>query len=1069
LIENYSGARYKAPILRNIIPRIHLLSYLKKRLDRKVFLIVGGAGQGKSSLAADFLTCNRFQHTWLNLTEKEQDPELLMDFIGSGLTQNLSRKNALPAQPPLLDALLSLAREQTEGDHFIVFDNFQRVNSSREIMEQFEKLIAFLPDRLHLIILSREYPRFSLTKLRIERNLVELRGDDLAFTEKEIHTLMQSQCQINLDRVKMAGIAGVCEGWVTALVSLIELLDSRPETERNHLIETFIEQRKSVALDFFIEEEIFNPLSEMEKEVLTRLAGYTSIQALLATRLVGEDGLAVLKSLIERNILLKWMDESLTIFSFHPLFTTFLVEKFQALPAKEQTELHRRAAFYFQDYGDHAEAIHHFILGGEYDKARDVFQEKAEDSLEQHEYDKIHELLTAFPEDFRNQSPILLYYHTIITNLIQPSLSRKTLRELVSVFKDRGDINREARIYSVLLANYIFYQGNREAVEELLELAQSCVDRSGSSLDTDKKELLVTLISLGSWWTKPELDDAFKVALRAEETSCRVRNQEVLILANLVIARIHIDRGEFQQAKEILNKTEKLLLRNPVYRQYDALLRFYLGDTYFYLGEVQHAIDQVKQGWLQTYPGFAFCKYLKLNQVLYTLYLPETKTAESILEELDSEEIGENLYIRYYSIYLLHMLSAYRKGNRHRAEYYCNRLQEPENKQLLQTDYPYSTIALTEVLYFLGHTDEAVRLLKKLIIDAPPDRYPYPCATALALLGLLHNELNQKEDSVGFFTRMGEILDQKGYRNLDICSVRLLERIAEVSELPQFREFTRLKKVETEFLAAPSATVLYIQTLGEFNILVRGKVIPKSILSRQQKVLDLLKLLVVHRQSGILKETLYDLFWPGYLAKSCRDNLNTIIYRLRKILGDENSLILTEGNLVRLNGEICTVDVDHFLGYIKECGQPQNSKTDRPLAMACYSKAEELYRGDFLQNDLYYDDIRDYRENLKNMYIQLLFNITIINLDDGKHEEALVLAKKLVQKDPLCETAYRLLMIASILVGNRSEVPRIVEKLNKALHNYYGIEADPKTIALKEKLLKGLIPEASLWQSEVLI
>jgi len=1068
LEENYSGTRYKAPTLRHIIPRTHLLSYLKKRKDRKVFLIVGGAGQGKSTLAADFLARNRLQYTWINLTDKEQDPKFLLECIGRGLAQNVSGKNALPAQDPLPAALLNLVREQTKGDHFIVFDNFQRVNSSREIGEQFEQFIAFLPDRLHLIILSREYPRFSLTKLRIERNLGELRGDDLAFTEEEIHTLMQSQCQINLDRVQMAGIAGVCEGWVTALVSLIELLDSRPETERNHLIETFVEQRKSAALDFFIEEEIFNPLSKMEKAVLTRLAGYTSIQALLATRLVGEDGLAVLKNLIERNILLKWVDESLTIFLFHPMFTTFLAEKFQALPANEQTELHRRAAFYFKDYGDRAEAIHHFILGGEYDKARDVFQEIAEDSLEQHKYDKIHELLTAFPEDFRNQSPILLYYYTIITNLIQPSLSRKTLRELISVFKDRGDINREARIYSVLLANYIFYQGNREAVEELLELAQSCVDHSGSSLDSDRKEVLVTLISLGSWWTKPELDDAFKIALRAEETSCRVRNQEVLILTNLVIARINIDRGEFQRAKEILNKTEKLLIRNPAYRQYDALLRFYLGDTYFYLGEIHQAIDQAKQGWLQIYPGFAFCKYLKLNQVLYTLYLPETKTAEPILEELDSEEIGENLYVRYYSIYLLHMRSAYRKGNRHRAEYYCNRLQEPENQKLLQTDYPYSIIALTEVLYFLGHTDETMRLLKKLIIDAPPDRYPYPCATALALLGLLHNELNQKEDSVGFFTRLGEILDQKGYRNLDICSVRLLERIAEVSELPQFREFTRLKKAETEFLAAPSETVLCIQTLGEFNIFVRGKVIPKSMLSRQKKVLDFLKLLVVHCQNGILKETLYDLFWPGYLHKSCRDNLNTIIYRLRKILGEEDNPIITEGNTVRLNGEVCTVDVGHFLEYIKQCEQAKQ-QDDHPLAMACYNKAEGLYGGDFLENDLYYDDIRDYRETLKNMYMQMLFNITIVNFDAGMYQEALVFAKKLVQKDPLCETAYRLLMIASILVGNRSAVSRVVEKLNKTLQNYYGIEADPKTIALKEKLLKGLIPEASLWQSEVLI
>jgi DNA-binding SARP family transcriptional activator len=232
--------------------------------------------------------------------------------------------------------------------------------------------------------------------------------------------------------------------------------------------------------------------------------------------------------------------------------------------------------------------------------------------------------------------------------------------------------------------------------------------------------------------------------------------------------------------------------------------------------------------------------------------------------------------------------------------------------------------------------------------------------------------------------------------------------------------------------------------------------------------LDLLKLLLVHRQNGILKETLYDLFWPGYLPKSCRDNLNTLIYRLRKILGEAEDYVFTQGGIIRLNDEICTVDVDHFLQQIKE-GEQAQRQNDRSLAMACYNKAKDLYQGDFLEKDLYYDDIRDYRETLKNEYLQLLFNITIMNLDAGIYQVALGAVKALIRKDPLCETAYRLLMIASTLVGNRSEVPRVVDKLNKALQHYYNIEADPKTIALKEKLLEGQIPEASMWRSETLI
>ncbi|MBA7528903.1 HTH-type transcriptional regulator MalT [subsurface metagenome] len=612
----------------------------------------------------------------------------------------------------------------------------------------------------------------------MERNLVEINDSDLSFTEEEIHTLLQSLCKIDLSRTQLEGVTEVSGGWAAALICLAELLDSKPAPDQNHLIETFVEQRKLNALDLFIEEEIFNPLKPGEKTMLTRLAGYTSIQAVLVTRLIGEEGIAVLKNLIERNVLLKWVDESLYIFSIHPLFSTFLVEQFQALPSKKKAELYRRAALYFQDHGDHPhQAIHYFILRKEYDKAKEIFQKIAEEFLEQHQYERIHELLVAFPEDFRNKSPILLYYYAITTNLIQPSLSRKTLRKLLAVFKDQGDINREARIYSVLLVNYIFYQGNREAVEELVELSRSFVDRLGSKLDSDRKEVLATLISLGRWWTRPELDNAFEIALRAEETSRRVKDQEILILANLALAKIHLDRGEFQQAKDLLQKTEKLLDRNPAYRHYDALLRFYLGDTFFYLGEIRQAIDQANRGLVQN-PGVAFCQYLKLNLILYILYLPEPKSAEPMLEELESEDIGENLFVRYYSMYLLKMLNAYKRDNRHRAEYYCKHLQEPENQKLLQTDYPYSTSDLAEVLFFLGHTDAAIqRLQGLLIIDDFHEKYPYTYATAVALLGYIYHELNQKKESEKLFADLAEVIAQKGYRNLDICNVHLMERI----------------------------------------------------------------------------------------------------------------------------------------------------------------------------------------------------------------------------------------------------------------------------------------------------
>ena len=60
-------------------------------------------------------------------------------------------------------------------------------------------------------------------------------------------------------------------------------------------------------------------------------------------------------------------------------------------------------------------------------------------------------------------------------------------------------------------------------------------------------------------------------------------------------------------------------------------------------------------------------------------------------------------------------------------------------------------------------------------------------------------------------------------------------------------------------------------------------------------------------------------------------------------------------------------------------------------------------------------------------------------------------------------------MIASSAIGNRSEIPRLFDKLNKKLQAYYKVTADEKTILLKDKLLSGTAPEDSMWRDETII
>ena len=187
-----------------------------------------------------------------------------------------------------------------------------------------------------------------------------------------------------------------------------------------------------------------------------------------------------------------------------------------------------------------------------------------------------------------------------------------------------------------------------------------------------------------------------------------------------------------------------------------------------------------------------FRKYLLLNQVLYLLYLPDTARAETILNSLQEEAAQGSLYVRYYGIYLSHMLLAYRQGNRERAEYYCRRLLDPENRELLRADYPYSRLAVAEVLLFLKRNDESLELLESLLAEAPEQKFPYPAATAHALAGYIRTLGGNEKAGGEHFARLRELLRVRRFSNLDICAGELLERVAAACRLVECESFPRL-------------------------------------------------------------------------------------------------------------------------------------------------------------------------------------------------------------------------------------------------------------------------------------
>ncbi|MBI9104617.1 MAG: hypothetical protein JEY99_19530 [Spirochaetales bacterium] len=985
----------------------------------------------------------------------------------------LTNRSGLEEDTREIDLILKqVARHHSKQDPFcVILDDFEKTNLFPEIQKEAERLCLETGEEIRFFFISRKEVFYSLRKIRSNKDLIEIRTSDLILHPEEVRELFTSTYGINLPEGDYEKLHELTGGWITAISFLLERLIHLSSTDQKRVINTFFIEKTLPEIDDYLENDVLKKLDPSKIKLLIYLNMAETIYPEMIEEFAGIEGKGFLAELENENLYIQLMDPTLYIYQFLPFFSEYLKREYH----KQDQEENRRALLKLSDYYEKHQkpylTIHYLLESGEIEKALNYLTEYSEVLLQTGEYENIRSLLSHFPSETIEKNLLLSYYRAVSNSILHPAESQKTLMELQPQIHDSGNYDREAKLYSVLLTSYFFYQTSGPEIITVVEMASSFLGEHKDDIARDRSELLFALLPLGQWWISPAKDPVFEAALHAEEISHRFNNHEAFLCSRLVLIRIYLEKGEFREALHLLRKTEALMKKEKKYshlRYYRTLLSFYMGDALFYMGEIPAAIAEAQKGLSFAPKDFSFLPYLQLNLILYNLYLDNIEKAESLYNEIRNEPHGANTYLELYLDYFFKLLIAYRNKNVRRADYFCRRLLDPEKKGVVKSDYPYTYLALTEVLIFLKDYDTAGSLLTDILTNLSPMDYPHSTSSALGLSALLEIRKGNKKEASAFAARMTALQKERMGQNLEICDPEILKEINELTIKSSLAICPRLimneEINETENIIKP----LEIYTLGKFQVFIEGEEISSSLLSGQKRVMDLLKFLIVFRKNGVMKERIYELFWPRYSYKSARDNLNTIIYRLRKMMGDSREFLITDVNNIRFNPDCTSIDVDRFLDNLI-LAQKADSDEKVALAMKLYRECISMYPGDFLKGDLYYDFIRDERENLQNKYRGGLFRMIQLSLDSAEYSEALEWAKKLIESDPLCEAAYRLLMICSSFVGSRSEIPRIFDKLNKKLQTYYKIQADEKTVTLKNKLLSGTPPSSDDWLAETII
>jgi LuxR family maltose regulon positive regulatory protein len=390
-----------APATPGLIDRGDLIAALDRAAAGKVTIISAPAGSGKTSLLRAWADRPGQTHR-LALVQVQRDQRdaqqfwlALLDAVRRGTGANSGAEP--PAATPefnghaTVDRLLSELAD-AHGGITLVIDDLHELTSP-EAPALLTRLLTSLPPQGHAVLTTRHDVRLRLHRLRLAGELAEIRAADLRFSENETRELLEVS-GITLSAAGAALLHHRTEGWAAGLRLAALSLVGHPDPER--FVAEFSGSDRTVA-EYLLAEMLERQRPDVQ-DLLLRTSLLDGVNRELADLLTGRPGSEqILLDLEDANAFVESLDPGRTWFRYHHLFADLLrLELRRTLPA-EIPVLHRRAAGWFTQHGQLAQAIRHTQAAGDWPEAAELLADHSFSLTLDGQAQTMQALLRAFP------------------------------------------------------------------------------------------------------------------------------------------------------------------------------------------------------------------------------------------------------------------------------------------------------------------------------------------------------------------------------------------------------------------------------------------------------------------------------------------------------------------------------------------------------------------------------------------------------------------------------------------------------------------------------------------------
>jgi DNA-binding SARP family transcriptional activator len=246
-----------------------------------------------------------------------------------------------------------------------------------------------------------------------------------------------------------------------------------------------------------------------------------------------------------------------------------------------------------------------------------------------------------------------------------------------------------------------------------------------------------------------------------------------------------------------------------------------------------------------------------------------------------------------------------------------------------------------------------------------------------------------------------------------------------------------------------------IDLLGRFAVRRGGRAVETAEFGGR-RVRQLVRILAAERGRVVSRDVLIEALWGEELPASPGTNLNVVVNRARRALGEPEMIQTAGGGYVLPHGTELVVDVERFEEFVGHA-RAARSRGDHVTAASTAQAALELW-DEPLPEDAYTEWARPHRDRLERLHQDALEIGTDGLLATGNAREAVALAAQAVARQPLREAAYLLLVRAYAAEGDQAAAVATYRDLRRMLADELGIDPSSAAMATYDQLLHGTLP-----------